>query len=143
MDFSAQLDNLKQRVDDMVSTVQAAAREDRDQIKQRIEKAEVDANLALKDTEQKTTEAQDRAQSKWAQMKADAAAKMDDARTKIDQRNKLMDSEAAAADATLAQNDATAAINFALWAVDNARVAVLDALDAAAYSSERAHIALS
>jgi hypothetical protein len=31
----------------------------------------------------------------------------------------------------------------ALWAVDNARVAVLDALDAAAYSSERAHIALS
>lgn len=136
MDFTAQLDTLKKRVDDTVATVKAAAREDRAQLEQRIQKAEVDANLALKDTGQKAGAAADRAQSKWAQVKADAAAKRDDIKAKIDQRNQMMDADAAFADAELAEDDANAAISFASWAVDNARVAILDALDAATYSAQ-------
>jgi hypothetical protein len=143
MDFSAQLDNLKKRVDDTVATVKAAAKEDRDQLEQRIQKAEVDANLALKDTKQKAGAAGAKAANKWDQAKADAAARMDDAKAKIAKRNQQMDAAAAATDAELAEDDATAAINFASWAVDNARVAVLDALDAAAYSSQQNRIASS
>lgn len=95
MDFSAQLDNLKKRVDDTVAVARAAAEEDRGKLQKHIEKAEVDANLALKDTEQGAGEAADRVQSKWSQVKADAAAKMDDAKAKIDKRNKLMDADGA------------------------------------------------
>src|SRR5947207_2436229 len=75
MDFSAQLDTLRKRVDDTVATVKAAATENREQLKVRIDKAQVDANLALKDVEQKAGQAGDKAQSKWAPAKADAAAK--------------------------------------------------------------------
>jgi len=143
VDFSAQLDNLKKRVDDTVATVKAAAQEDRKKLQQRIEKAEVDANLALKDTEQKAGETAARARGKWDQIRADASAKMDDAKAKIDKRNQQMDAAAAAADAQMSEDDAKSAINFALWAVDNARVAVLDSLDAAAYSSEMGRVASS
>ena len=136
MDFTAQLDTLKKRVDDTISATRSAAAEDRTKLEQRIQKAEVDANLALKDTEQKAGAAKDRAASKWAQAKVDAAAKMDDVKAKIAKRNQLMNADAAAADAEMAENDARAAISFASWAVDNARVAILDALDAAACSSQ-------
>jgi hypothetical protein len=136
MDFTTQLDTLKKRVDDTVAATKAAAQEDRAKLQQRIQKAEVDANLALKDTEQKAGAAADRAQSKWAQAKADAAAKRDDVKAKIDKRNQLMDAKGAAADAEWAERDADDAISFASWAVDNARIAILDALDAAAYSAE-------
>jgi len=136
MDFTTQLDTLKKRVDDTVAAAKAAAQEDRAKLEQRIQKAEVDANLALKDTEQKAGAAAGRAQSKWVQAKADAAAKREDIKAKIAKRNQMMDANAAAADADMAESDANAAISFASWAVDNARVAVLDALDAAAYSSQ-------
>jgi hypothetical protein len=136
MDFTAQLETLKKRVDDTVAAAKAAAAEDRTKLEQRIQKAEVDANLALKDTEQKADAAGKRAESKWAQAKADAAAKMDDVKTKIAKRNQLIDANAAATDAEMAESDARAAISLAMWAVDNSRVAILDALDAAAYASE-------
>jgi hypothetical protein len=143
MDFSAQLDALKKRVDDTVATVKAAATEDREQLKQRIDQAQVDADLALKDVEQKADEAGDQAQSKWAQAKADAAVKMADIKAKAEQRQSQLDSEMAAADARSAEADADAAIDFANWAVDNARGAILDALDAAAYSVKLAQKAMS
>jgi len=46
MDFSAKLENLKTKVDEIVTTAQAAAAEDRDQLKQRVDKAQDDANQA-------------------------------------------------------------------------------------------------
>ena len=70
MDFSAQLDNLQKRAADAAATARAAAAEDRAQLKQRIQKAQVDANLGLKDAKQKAGEVADRSHSKWAQMKA-------------------------------------------------------------------------
>src|SRR6266545_2456376 len=101
MDFSTQLDALQQHVADTKSAAQAAASESRDQLRQRIDQAQVDMNLAVKDAKQQ-------------------AAK------------------AAASDADRAEGDAADAIDYAEWTVDNARLAVLDAIDARAYADERA-----
>jgi hypothetical protein len=93
MDFSAQLDALQQRVAEAESAAQAAATESREQLRQRIDQAQVDMDQAAKD-----------AQRQAGQAAADAAD----------------------------------AIDFAAWTVDNARLAVLDAIDARAYADERA-----
>jgi hypothetical protein len=42
----------------------------------------------------------------------------------------------AADDASWAEDDAAAALDYAAWTVDNARLAVLDAIDARAYADE-------
>jgi hypothetical protein len=47
MDFSAKLENLKAKVDETVATARAAAAEDRDQLKQRVDQAQDDANRAV------------------------------------------------------------------------------------------------
>jgi formate-dependent nitrite reductase cytochrome c552 subunit len=86
MDFSAQLEKLQQRVTEMVASVRAASAETHDQLKQRIDQAQVDVNLGLMDVKQQAEQASDQAQSKWAQMKADASAKMDEIKAEIDQR---------------------------------------------------------
>jgi hypothetical protein len=78
MDFSARVDELQQRVTATKSAVQAAATESRDQLRQRIDQAQQDAKDAQQRAQQRTDQTADRARGKWAQMKADAAAKMDD-----------------------------------------------------------------
>ena len=82
MDLAAQFEALQKRVSEAASTVRAAASESRDQLKQRIDQAQVDADLARKDAQQQAGQAADRAQGKWAEMKADAAAKMEDVKAK-------------------------------------------------------------
>jgi hypothetical protein len=99
MDFSGQLD-LRQRAAKARSAAQAAVSESREQLRQRIDQAKVDVDLAGKDARQQVDAAAADARSKWAQMKADAAA----------------------------------ALDYASWTVDNARLAVLDAIDARAYA---------
>jgi glycerol-3-phosphate dehydrogenase len=47
----------------------------------------------------------------------------------------------AAAEADYAEADASDAIDYAAWTVDNARLAVLNALDARIYAAERANAA--
>jgi hypothetical protein len=141
MDFSAQLDELQQRVTAAKSAAQAAATESRDQLRQRIDQAQLDVNLAVNDAQQQAGEAAASARSKWAQMKADAAAKMDNVQSKIDKRAQQLDARAAASDADWAEDDAASAIDYAEWTVDNARLAVLDAIDARAYADERARAA--
>ena len=74
MDFSAQLDELQQRVSNAKSAAQAAVSESRDQLRQRIDQAKVDVDLAAKGARQQAGEAAAGARSKWAQMKADASA---------------------------------------------------------------------
>src|SRR6266498_1996160 len=95
MDFSTQLDALQQHVADTKSAAQAAASESRDQLRQRIDQAQVDMNLAVKDAKQQAGEAAASARSKWAQMKTDAAARMDDLQAKIDKRAQQLDARAA------------------------------------------------
>jgi hypothetical protein len=138
MDFATQLENLRKRVDDTLTQVKKAASEDRTQLEARIDKAQLDADLAMKDSQKSFDANADMAQNKWAQVKADAAGKVADIKAKIDQRGKEMDFQAAETDAELAESEASGAIDFASWAADNARLAVLDALDARAYASELA-----
>jgi hypothetical protein len=143
VDFSAQLDNLERRAAETAATVKAAAAEDRAQLKQRIQKAQVDANLAVKDAKQKPGEVADRSHSKWAQMKADLQAKMDEVKAKFEKRQEHIDAKTAAKDAEWAESEASDAIDFAQWATDNARLAVLDALDARKNADELTKVAKS
>jgi hypothetical protein len=141
MDFATQFEALEKRTADGLSAVKSAATESRAQLHQRIDQAQVDLDLAGKDVQQKASDTAERAQSKWAQMKADATAKMDDVKEKIEKRNKQLDAKAAASDADWAEADALDAIDYASWTVENARLAALDALDARAYANERAQAA--
>jgi hypothetical protein len=87
--------------------------------------------LAAKDARQDASAAAASARSKWAQVKADAAAKLD---RRADQR----DAKLAARQADGAEADAADAIEFAAWTVDHARLAVLDAIDARASADDLA-----
>jgi D-alanyl-D-alanine dipeptidase len=84
MDFSSRFEDLEKRTAAALASVKSAATESRDQLRERIDQAQVDLDLAGKDAEQKAGEAAERAQSKWAQMKADADAL--DARAYADER---------------------------------------------------------
>ena len=130
MDFSTKLDDLQQRAADAKATAQAAVSESREQLRQRIDQARVDMDLAAKDARQQVGEVAASARSTWAQMKADAAAKLDDFEAKMDRRADQHDAKVAARQADGAEADAADAIEFAAWTVDHARLAVLDAIDA-------------
>jgi hypothetical protein len=141
MDLPTQFEGLEKRTSSGLAQVKAATTESRHQLEQRIDQAQVDLDLAGKDAKQKAGEATDQAHGKWARMKADASAKMEDVKAKVDKRNDQIDATMAATDADFAEADAADAIGYAEWAVDNARLAVLDALDARAYAGERAKAA--
>lgn len=138
MDLLTQFEGLEQRTSNGLEQVKAATSESRKQLEERIDRAQVDLNL---DAEQGVGKTSDETQSKWAQMKADASAKMEDIKGKIDKRNEKIDADMAATDADFAESEAADAIGYAEWVVDNARLAVLDALDARAYAAERARAA--
>lgn len=69
MDMSHDFENLGKRLDARMEAVRAAAEEDRQLLRQRIDKAELDAKAALKDTQQTAGKATAEARSKWAQIK--------------------------------------------------------------------------
>ena len=138
MDFSARLDDLQQHAAHAKAAAQAAVSESREQLRQRIDQAKVDLDLAAKDARQQVGEAAASARSKWAQMKADAAAKLDDFDAKMDRRADQRDAKLAARQADGAEADAADAIEFAAWTVDHARLAVLDAIDARVYADDLA-----
>ena len=140
MDFSAKLDDLQQHAAHAKAAAQAAVSESREQLRQRIDQAKVEVDLALaaKDTRQQVGEAAASARGTWAQMKADTAAKLDDFEAKMDRRADQLDANVAARQADGAEADAADAIDFAAWTVDNARLAVLDAIDAWVYADDLA-----
>ena len=138
MDFSSQLDDLQRRAAEAKQAAQAAASEDRDQLRQRIDQAKVEVDQKATDARQDAGAAADDARSKWAQLKADTAAKLDDFDAGMDRRADQLDAKLAASQADGAEADAADAIDFAAWTVDNARLAVLDAIDARVYADELA-----
>jgi hypothetical protein len=127
MDVAAQFEALHNHVSEASSAVQAAASESPDQLKQRIDQAHVD-----KDARQQTTQAADSTGGKWAELKADTAARMDAIKARIENRRGHRDARAAEADANQAAAEASDAIDYARWTVSYAHMAALDALDAAA-----------
>jgi hypothetical protein len=143
MDFSAQFNDLQKSVAEAKAAAQTAATESRDQLKQRIDQAQDDLDQAVDETKQQGSQVADEARSKWAQMKADAAARRDDVKAKIDHRSRELDAKTAASEAGWAEADAVDALDFAAWTVSNARLTVLDAIDARAFADERAKRAAS
>jgi hypothetical protein len=138
MDFSTQLDTLEQHAAQAKASAKAASTESREQLKKRVDQAQADINKKAKDTKQKAGKDAEAMKSKWAQMKADAAAKMDDVKMKIDKRADQLDAKSAANEADFTESAAVDAIQYAEWAVDNARLAVLDAIDARVYAGQLA-----
>ena len=136
MDFSAELDGLQQQIAQTKSTVRAATTESREQLRQRIDQAQVETDTRARETQQ-SPQGRD-AQKKWAKMRADAGDKMGEVKARIDKRNREMDAAVAADDADWAEADAVEAIDYAAWTLDNARVAMLDAIDARAYAAAQA-----
>jgi hypothetical protein len=98
----------------------------------------VEVDQKATDARQDAHAAADHARGKWAQLKADTAAKLDDFDAKMDRRADQLDAKLAASQADGAEADAADAIDFAAWTVDNARLAVLDAIDARVYADELA-----
>ncbi len=68
----------------------------------------------------------------------DAGAGGVDLDARMDRRADRLDAKVAAGQAEGAEADAADAIDFAAWTVDNARLAVLDAIDARVYADELA-----
>ena len=130
MDYQQQLDGLAQRAAGTLAAVRAASAEDRLAVGARIEQAQGDIDLALKGARLQLGEATDSTHGLWARLKADAGSKLDDLRSAVSQRRHDLDADAASAEADWAEADAFDAIDYAEWAVDNARLAVLDAIDA-------------
>ena len=141
MDFSPKFDDVKRRATEAAEAVKAASEESREQLKQRIDQAQVKVNLAQKDAEGQAEQTSERVQSKWAQMKADAATRRAEFKAKMDKRSDHLDAKVAATDADWAEADAADAIDFASWAVDHARLLTLDALDARANADQLAKAA--
>ena len=138
MDLSAKFEDLQTKAADANAAVKSAVSESRDQLRRRIEQAQVDLDLADKDAKQKAEEVTDRAQSKWAQMRIEASSRMDNFKAKVAKRGTEIDAKVAENDAEWAEADALDAIDFAAWTVENARLAALDALDARIYADQRA-----
>ncbi len=126
---------------DLTAALCYAATESRDKVKQRIDKAQGDVDAAVKDAKQQADQAAAGARSKWAQMKVDTAARMGDVKARVDKRATQLDAKAATSEADWAEADATDAIDYAAHAVDNARLAMLEAIEARAYAVERAEAA--
>jgi exonuclease VII large subunit len=136
MNYTEQLEELQQRVDSAVEDVRLAAVEDHDQLAARMDKNQHDLQSAVQKGRQRLDHAADQLDSKWTQVKADASVKAADLKAKMEQRRKERDADAATTDADWAESDADAAIDLASWATDNARLSILDALDARAYADE-------
>jgi hypothetical protein len=136
MDFSAEIDGLQRQVAQTKSSVQAATTESHDQLRQRIDQAQVETDSSTRKA-QPSTEGRD-PQNKWAKMRADASEKMGEVKARIDKRNRQMDAGLAEEQAEWAEADAADAIDMAASTLDNARLAMLDAIDARAYAAGQA-----
>ena len=103
MDYSKQVAVLEKRVDELRSAAQGAAGETHDQLKQRIDQAHADSERALQSAQQQAATVGADAQDDWAQMKADASAKIADLKRRIDKRGAQIDAKTSAASADWAE----------------------------------------
>lgn len=120
-----------------------AVTESREQLKKRIDQAQVHLDQAVKNAHERGEQAGAGVHSKWAEMRADAAAKREDVRAKINKRTRQLDAKVAASDADWAEADAADALDYAEWALDTAQLAMLDAIDARTHANELAKAASS
>src|SRR5689334_11485794 len=110
MNYDTELDRLQTQVGQIKSAVQAAATASRDELRQRIEEAQTDADSPTSQP-QRSGQAPE-AQSKWAKMRSDANDKMSEIKARMDKRDRETDAKLAAEEANWAENDALNAIDF-------------------------------
>lgn len=130
MSISDQINALQQRAADLKSSFDQSKRETNEQVKERLGQAKADVEARQDAVKAKAGQAADHAQSHWAAMKADAAARQAAFHDKIDRKRDEHDAKVAERDAEDAEADAADALDYAAWAVDQAQLAVLDAADA-------------
>jgi hypothetical protein len=138
MDVNKQVDDLQGRVEQLRASVAAAAQENHEQLTQRIDQAQADTDRALAEARQQASTAADKAKSSWEQTRSDAKARLEEFKAKAKRRADQVDADFAASDADGAEADAYAAIDYADWSVENARLAILDAIDARVNADEKA-----
>jgi hypothetical protein len=138
MDFNKQVDDLQDRVEQLRTTVRAAADENHEQLTQRIDAAQAATTLALSEAKQDLSAAGDKTKSQWEKARADAQSRVAALKARAQRRANQIDADFAASDADWAAAEAYSAIDNADWAVENARLAILDAIDARVYADERA-----
>jgi hypothetical protein len=136
MEMTHYFESLGARLDTSIATVRAAADEDRQQLEERIDKAQADTRAALDKTELKADQAASEARDRWSQLKVGATAKTAEVKTKINRRGDEIDAEVAKFDADMAEADALEAIDFAGWAIDNAQLTALYALESRARADQ-------
>src|SRR5262249_35083682 len=91
MDFTAKLDDLQKRVADTKATIGAAAHENHEQLKQRIDQAQADTDRALDQAEQHATAAAGSIQADWDQTRADAKRRVAALQAKAQKRRDKLD----------------------------------------------------
>ena len=138
MSISDQINALQQRAADLKSSFDQSTKETNEQVKERLGQAKADIEARQDAVKAKDGQAAGHAQSQWAAMKADAAAKMTAFHDKIDRQRDEHDAKVAERDAEDAEADAADALDYAAWVVDQAQLAVLDAVDARTWADARA-----
>jgi hypothetical protein len=138
VDFDKELDELRVKLADVQTSVRVARTETHDQIQERIGEAQVKLDKEARAAKAQADMAGDEAQDQWKKVKADAAARIAMTKRAIDHGGDRFDAHMAADSADLAESDAEDAIDFAAYAVENARVAILDAIDARAQAAQKA-----
>jgi hypothetical protein len=138
MSISDQINALQQRAADLKSSFDQSTKETNEQVKERLGQAKADIEARQDAVKAKAGQAAGHAQSQWAAMKADAAARQAALRDKIDRRRDEHDAKVAERDAEDAEADAADALDYAAWVVDQAQLAVLDAVDARTWADARA-----
>jgi hypothetical protein len=137
MDFNERLDELEKKVQQAKASAEAAARENHKQLQQRIEQATTEIDSVAAEAKRDATIAAQRTSDQWQQRRAEAQKRAAELKAKAQRRLDQADTAFAVADADTARSDAFDAIDFADWAVENARLAILDAIDARVYADER------
>ena len=138
MSISDQVNALQQRAADLKSSFDQSKQETNEQVQKRLGQAKADIKARQDAVKAKAGQAAGHAQSQWAAMKADAAARTAAFHDKIDRKRDEHDAKVAERDAEDAEDDAADALDYAAWVVDQAQLAVLDAVDARTWADARA-----
>jgi hypothetical protein len=138
MNVSDQVDTLQKRAADLKSSFDQARQETNEQVKARVDQTRADIAAHDSAAKEKAGQAAGRAQSQWKSMQADAAAKRQDLQDRMARKRDQHDVKVAEEEAEAAEEDAADALDYATWVVDQAKLAVLDAVDARTWADARA-----
>ena len=138
MSISDQIDALQQQAANLKSSFEQSKTETTEQVKKRLDQTKADTEAREDALKKKAAQAAGHAQSQWAKMRADAAAKRATFQERVDRQRHQHDVKMAEQDAEDAEADAADALDYAAWVIDQAQLAVLDAVDARTWADAQA-----